>query len=319
MNEHDQAVILTLAKVLVATAWADGELSNDEINSMKRDLLTRLPNLSTQQWASVAIYMDSPVDEAERNRLVQQLRSQITTPLGKQLVFDALDDLVAADGLVTEDERRAVDEIKAAIETGHTGGLGKVSRLFKGRSAPVPAAAAGPNREIYLDDFVKNRVYYVIRRRLDAGGIVPKLSDAEIRKLSLAGGMMAIAARSNPQVTDDERSAMLATLQQHWRLNGEQAGFLVDVATSQLPADLDGFRLADGFAAVSDYDERGQLVDALFAIAAADGSIDNDEIETIRGLANAMVLTHTDFIACLQRHRALLREREQNQAPPAGQ
>jgi uncharacterized tellurite resistance protein B-like protein len=314
MNEHDQAVILTLAKVLVATAWADGELSNDEINSMKRDLLTRLPNLSTQQWASVAIYMDSPVDEAERNRLVQQLRSQITTPLGKQLVFDALDDLVAADGLVTEDEHRAVDEIKAAIESGHTGGLGKVSRLFKGRSAPAPVAAAGPNREVYLDDFIKNRVYYVIRRRLDAGGIVPKLSDAEIRKLSLAGGMMAIAARANPQVTDDERSAMLVTLHQSWRLTDEQAGFLVDVAASQLPADLDGFRLADAFAAVSDYDERGQLVDALFAIAAADGSINNDEIETIRGLANAMVLTHADFIAHLQRHRALLREREQNQA-----
>ncbi len=94
-NQQDQAVILTLAKVLVAAAWADGELSNDEINSMKRDLLTKIPNLSTQQWASVAIYMDSPVDEAERTRLVQQLRSQITTPLGKQLVFEALDDLVA--------------------------------------------------------------------------------------------------------------------------------------------------------------------------------------------------------------------------------
>ena len=67
-NQQDQAVILTLAKVLVATAWADGVLGHDEINSMKRDLLTRIPNLSTQQWASVAIYIDSPVDEAERTR-----------------------------------------------------------------------------------------------------------------------------------------------------------------------------------------------------------------------------------------------------------
>lgn len=319
MNEHDQAVILTLAKVLVATAWADGQLSNDEINAMKRDLLTRLPNLSTQQWASVAIYIDSPVDDAERTRLVQQLRSQITTPKGKQLVFDALDDLVAADGLVTDDERRVVDEIKAAIEAGNAGGMGKVSRLFKGRGAPAPAPAAAPNREVYLDDFVKNRVYYVIRRRLDEGGIVPKLTDAEIRKLSLAGGMMAIVARTNPQVTAEERGAMQATLRQHWQLNDDQAGFLVDVATSQLPADLDGFRLADSFAGVSDYDERGQLVDALFAIAAADGGINNDEVETIRGLANAMVLTHADFIAHLQHQRALLREREQNQAPTASQ
>lgn len=296
MNPQDQAVILTLAKVLVATAWADGVLSNDEINSMKRDLLTRIPDLSTQQWASVAIYIDSPVDEAERLRLVQQLRSQITTPLGKQLVFEALDALVAADGRVSEEEQRIVEEIKAALESGNASGAGRLSRLFRGRSAPPPVIAEGPNREVFLEEFVKNRVYYVIRRRLDQGGVVPKLSDAEIRKLSLAGGMMAVVARTNPQVTDEEHAAMLAILQQHWQLTSDQATFLVDVAVSQQPADLDSFRLADAFADVSDYNERGQLVDALFAIAAADGAVNNDEIENIRGLANAMVLTHERFI-----------------------
>ncbi len=285
-----------MAKVLVAAAWADGELSNDEINSMKRDLLTKIPDLSTQQWASVAIYMDSPVDEAERARLVQQLRSQVTTPLGKQLVFDALDELVAADGRVADEERGVVDEVKAAIEAGSGSGMGKVSRLFKGRSAPQPAVVAGPNREAYLDDYIQNRVYYVIRRRLDEARVAPKLSDAEIRKLSLAGGMMAVVARTNPQVTDAERAAIVDTLRQNWRLNAEQAEFLVEVATSQQPSELDGFRLADGFAQVSDYDERGQLVDALFAIAAADGGVNNDEVETIRSLANALVLTHERFI-----------------------
>ena len=80
-------------------------------------------------------------------------------------------------------------------------------------------------------------------------------------------------------------------------MTDDQAAFLVDVAVAQLPADLDGFRLADAFTAVSDYDERGQFVDALFAIAGADGAVNNDEIETIRGLSNAMVLTHERFIA----------------------
>ncbi len=285
-----------MAKVLVAAAWADGELSHDEINSMKRDLLTKIPDLSAQQWASVAIYMESPVDDAERARLVQELRARITTPLGKQLVFDALDELVAADGQVSDAERAAVAEVRAAIENGNSAGLGRVSRLFKGRSAPSAAATSAPNREDYLDDFVKNRVYYVIRRRLEQGGIAPKLSDAEIRKLSLAGGLMAVVARTNPDVTGDEQAAMLATLQQNWRLNSEQASFLVDVALSQLPGDLDSFRLADAFAAASDYDERGQLVDALFAIAAADHAVNDDEVEKIRIIANTLVLTHQRFI-----------------------
>lgn len=296
MNQHDQTVILTLAKVLMATAWVDGDLSSDEINAMKFDLLSRIPNLSTEQWASVAIYMDSPVDDAERARLVQQLRAEVSTPAGKQLVFDALDSLVTADGQVTDEERRVADEVKAAVESGSTASLGRISRLFKGRSAPAAAPAAGPNREAYLDDYIKNRVYYVIRQRLAQAGIVPKLSDADIRKLSLAGGMMALVARTNPQLAEQEQAAMLTTLHETWHLNDEQAAFLVDVAVSQQPADLDGYRLADGFAAVSNYDERAQLVDSLFAIAAADGTLNNDEIETIRTLANTMVVTHERFI-----------------------
>lgn len=296
MHPNDRAAILTLAKVLVATAWADGVLSHDEINSMKRDLLTRIPDLSAQQWASVDIYIDAPVDEAERTRLVQLLHSQITTSRGRQMVLEALDNLAAADGRVSDEERRIIDEVKAALDGGGTSGARSLSRRFRGGGSPETAPAEAPDREVYLDDFVKNRVYYVIRRRLEQGGIVPKLSEAAIRKLSLAGGMMAIVARTTPQITDDEQATMLTMLQQHWQLDGDQAHFLVDVALLQVPADLDSFRLADEFAAVSDIDERGKLVDVLFAIAAADGEVTRDETETIRGLANAMVLTHERFI-----------------------
>jgi uncharacterized tellurite resistance protein B-like protein len=89
---------------------------------------------------------------------------------------------------------------------------------------------------------------------------------------------------------------MTAILQQHWNLDGEQAGFLIDVAVSQLPSDLDRFELARAFTAVSDDDERGRLVDAFFAVAAADGTVVVEEVETIRGLAKGMLLTHERFI-----------------------
>jgi tellurite resistance protein len=37
-------------------------------------------------------------------------------------------------------------------------------------------------------------------------------------------------------------------------------------------------------------------VDALFAVAAADGGVSNDEIEEIRGISNSLKLTHKEFI-----------------------
>ncbi len=60
----DKTVILNLAKVLVASAWADGQISNDEINSLK-DLTFHLPGMTAADWVQIEIYIDSPVGEAE--------------------------------------------------------------------------------------------------------------------------------------------------------------------------------------------------------------------------------------------------------------
>jgi len=45
---------MTLAKVIIAAAWADDEVSHEEINSLK-DLLFRLPHLEARDWSSLEI------------------------------------------------------------------------------------------------------------------------------------------------------------------------------------------------------------------------------------------------------------------------
>lgn len=282
----EQSLIMTLAKVLVATAWADGEPSLDEINSMK-DLLGRLPELSARQWASIEMYIDSPVEAAERQRLVEELQLQISTPENKTLALQALDGLVRADGVVSDDERRVVAEIKAAVESVDVGAFGRLSRLVRG-IASGDSRPEGPNREVYFEDYVKNRVYYAVSRRLDRGEGELSIPEEALRKLSLAGGMMAKVAGANPQITDAEFVAMIGALQQHWPLSPEEASFVVDVAISQLPSELDDFRLAEEFAAVSDFQERGQFVDALFAIASADGYVSDGEVKEIDRLSRAL-------------------------------
>ncbi len=290
--DHD--LILTLAKVLVAAAWADGDLTPDEINSMK-EVLSRLPHLTARDWASVDIYMASPVGEMERSRLVEELRQQVISPDNKQMVFAALDDLVSADGVISDQERQAIAQIKGAIESGTAGGFGGLSRLFRGLVA-APVQAQGPNREIYLDDFVTNRVYFALQRRMERGEGALNLPDAALRKLSLAGGMLARVAGANPEITGAERAMMVDVLCAHWPLAPAEAAFVVDVAVAQLPAGIDNFRLADEFAQVSEYEERGQFVDALFALAATDGAVTDAEMADIRSMAGALSLPHQRFI-----------------------
>ncbi|MEJ2570124.1 MAG: hypothetical protein P8Y98_06250 [Anaerolineales bacterium] len=106
-------LILSLAKVLVAAAWADEEVSHDEINALK-DLLFHLPGLSARDWAELDIYIDSPIDPSERNRLLHDLRAAIRTRKDKELASETLERLIQADGTVTPEERAVANEIQSA-------------------------------------------------------------------------------------------------------------------------------------------------------------------------------------------------------------
>jgi len=288
-----ETLILTLAKVLIAAAWADGEPTHEEINSMK-DLLFHLPQLSARQWASLQMYIDSPVSDAERDRLLEELSYAIQTPEDRVLAQQALDGMLLADGDVSEEEEQIAAEIRATIESVNVGALSRLVKGMTGRRAQ--ALANAPNREDYLDDYVKNKVYYGVRRRLDLGEADLQVSDDVLRTLSLAGGIMAQVARVNPQVSDAEVATMVDALQTYWHLDAGQASFVAGVAISETAGLMDRYRLARQFASVVGPRERAQFLDVLFAVAAADGVACYDEIEEIRAIAESLKLSHRQFI-----------------------
>lgn len=288
-----QSLILALAKVLIAAAWADGELTHEEVNSMK-DLLWRLPQLTARQWASLQIYLEAPVDEAERARLVEELQYALRSPQDRGLALRTLDEMVHADGQVTEAEERVAAEIRVAIEAVD---VGLLAGLVKGMTRRRSEAVAGaPNREDYLDDYIQNKVYYGVRRRLALGEGELDLDEAALRTLSLAGGMMAQVAQVNPDVTDDQVAAMVAALERHWHLATEQAAFVASVAISETATLLDRYRLARRFAEACTREERIEFLDVLFAVAAADGHLTHKETEEIREISRWLKTSHREFI-----------------------
>jgi uncharacterized tellurite resistance protein B-like protein len=291
-------MIMTLGKVIVAAAWADGEVAHDEVNSLK-DLLFHLPNLNARQWAELEIYLESPVDAAERTRLVEELHGEIRSVEDKQLAISALRDLVEADGVITQEETQVLNEITTAIESADTSMIGSFSRLMRGpvqRRSEV--AANAPNREANFEDFVKNKVYYNVRRRMQMDeGEDLRLSDNEIRRLSMAGGLMARIARLDNTVADEEFKAMTGALERDWGLNHEQATFVTEVAISSEISSMDYFRLARDFFDVNTAEERLRFLDALFNVAVADGEVSMDEIEEIRLISKSLKMSHEEFIA----------------------
>jgi uncharacterized tellurite resistance protein B-like protein len=300
----DKDLILTLAKVIIAAAWADGEVTLEEINSLKY-LLFQLPNVGYKQgaritgreWALLEMYIESPVDATERARLVEELQDRLRTPRDRELAISALEDLISADGVVTEEERAVLEEIKSALEAVNLGIISQLGRLIRG---PVQrhshAVVNASNREENLEDFIKNRVYYVLSQRLEAGQIDLNLPEAELRKLSLTAGLMARVAHIDQQVTEDQHDIMVNTMQAEWDISQEAATLVADIAVFEASTDLDDFYLTSEFFHCTTEIERVRLLAVLFAMANADGRISHKEHETIRRIASGLNLSHQQFI-----------------------
>lgn len=292
----DSNLILSLAKVLIAAAWADGEVTNDEINALK-DLLFQLPNLNARDWAALDIYIDSPIDPNERNRLVAELQAAIITPSDKELAKTTLDSIIQADGILAPEERAAAEVIQAAIDhvsVNVFAQMGKLMRLSMHRRDQSVSETS--NREHHLEDFLRNRVYYKVRRRMDQEQIEIDLPDAELRKLGLAGGLLARVAHVDEQVTDEEFATIVQALRNGWNLSPEHATLVAETALATFERGLDFYRTSREFFAATNEAERIRFVNTLFDVAAADDKLSHEETEEIRTIAFVLKLTHKQFI-----------------------
>jgi uncharacterized tellurite resistance protein B-like protein/DnaJ-domain-containing protein 1 len=304
MAKHPIAI--ALAKVVIAAAWADGHLAPDEVNSLKNMLAEAGQTagsgemaLTMQDWAELDIYLYSPVGPEERRRLVEELAASMRGPHDRALAFAALDALVAADRVTTDEERAVTSEIRAALERADVGPLGALGGLLR-RSLGLKAA--GPNREQYLDEFLNNRVYYAVRVRL---GKAPEeelgIPAEEARKLALAGGILATVARVDANVAEAERERIVAALEQGWGISRERAVLVAEAAIEESKANLDPYTLTYAFSQSASVEERVGFLDALFAVAAADGAISSEESAEISRITNAIRLEQRHFVEAKRR------------------
>lgn len=293
-------VIMNLAKVMVAAAWADGVITNEEINNLK-DLLFHLPGMTAADWTEIDIYIETPVDEAERQRLVQNLQASLSSRADQELAIQALDGMLAAGGGVGPAEQKVVDEIKAAIRDANVGLTGRWSHFIHGSMQRHSQSVSNlPNRELYLDDFVKNKIYYDVSRRLERENAAEQIPEDKLRKLSLAGGLMARVAYVDHQVTDEEYHQVLQALQENWGISQAEAALVTEVAVSDISKGLDYFRLTRQFFESTTEEERVRFLDVLFAITTSDEQASYEEIEEIRKISNGLLLTHKQFIDAKQ-------------------
>lgn len=290
----NRKLVETLGKVIVAAGWADNKLTSDEIENLK-DLLFQFQRSipDPREDAMFALYIKSPIPTAERERLVEELREVVWSDEDKSFVLSTLKKMVEADGQITDDEQAVLSDISAALESVNTGIFGDLGRLLRiAMQRRSWAVRNAPNRERYFEDFLINKVYYEVQRRLELSDIDLKIPDEELRKLSLVGGMMARVAQTDNLVVKNEIDKITSILETNWGLSHEAATFVMESATADVCRDFDYLHMTREFSELTTPDERLKLLELLFAVANADGIVSNSELQEITYIADYLLLSH---------------------------
>ena len=288
--------LMALAKLIVATAWADGEVSNQELNALK-DLLFQLPEISGEDWLKLEVYIDSPVSSTERSRLLEELAQHLRSKEDKAFTKSMIVKVVKADKKVSKSEKQILDEVEDALKNADVSvWAGMRSLLRPSMSRRTQATLQATNREEDIQEFVKNKIFFQLKQRLELEGKEIDHDVENLEKLCLAGGLMARIAWVDQEISKAEKLAIRKNLHEKWGISESASEVVTEVATSTVVRGLDYFHLTRSFFECTVRPERVAFLESLFSIANACGKTSFKEIEEIRMLAKGLKLEHREFI-----------------------
>jgi uncharacterized tellurite resistance protein B-like protein len=281
---------LALLKVLLAAAWADSRVTQSELNYIK--LLAKKFRLSDEDWLQLQPYVEDPPSGKEVNELFDDLLSRIATPFGRNQVVQHLENMMRADDQITAEEHDFLEHYTLVLKQASTGDLlfGRLKGLFSKRKLPDA---------LDLDEFFHNKILFKLRRRIGTDRITP-----ETRRLCLLGGLMGIVAQADGQIDPRELEEIRVQLRIRGNFDSESLEILMTIIEEESVRGLDRASLISEYAANATFEERVELLDLLFSVAAADQALTFAELEELRGISAALGLSHRQYIDSKLRTRA---------------
>jgi uncharacterized tellurite resistance protein B-like protein len=146
-----------------------------------------------------------------------------------------------------------------------------------------------------------------------------RLDPARARHIAAFAYLLGRVAYADREVSPDETRLMERIVMERGGLPEDQAVLVVQIAKSQnaLFGGTEDFLVAREFATLATYEQKTALVDCLFGVAAADGSITAVEDAEIVRVATALRVEHADVVRARVAHKEYLSVLRKPQPPGA--
>jgi uncharacterized tellurite resistance protein B-like protein len=130
-------------------------------------------------------------------------------------------------------------------------------------------------------------------------GELDRVDPSLARYLAAFAYMLSRVASADLGVSDVESEKMTEIVRRLGQLSDEQSVLVVELAKTQnrLFGGTEDFLVAREFRAIATDVQRHQMLDCLFAVAAADDEVSAEEEGQIRQIASELGFSHTEYVA----------------------
>ena len=282
---------LTFLKVLTTIAWADGEVTQSELNILKS--FYKKFNLGKDEFSELKPYLAAPISKKEQVELYDQLIYELNSLGEKEEILSALESMVQATKRVGGEEKELVSQFRKLLQKSSVTkrSLGKIRNLF-GRTI----FANAPDKNSDLEKYFKRKVLKKVELKTARRGIKMNLPDNKLYFICLFGALMAVVASIDGHFDDLEKRALNKVLSDQFAFKGMELKILFEVILEMSNHEFDFHEATTELNNLATYNEKLNMTNCMLAIGAADGDLSHAETEEIRRISKAMRIPHKVFI-----------------------
>ncbi|MGE9295542.1 MAG: TerB family tellurite resistance protein [Puniceicoccales bacterium] len=277
--------ILSIAKLMLAVAWAPGRLEHEDVLRIRK-YMSRNIQLTDEINQAFNLYLEYPIDPMERRRLGRRFSNRHTSSEARIEVVARLEEMLPKGKEPPIEKVLAIQEIKESLVEDQINFLKKVQ--YKLTRTPFPAKIGGLGREAFLEEYNANPIFFRLKLRFGDNFKPMGLSAKRAEKLSLEMALIGQVVYADQILLPEELDTFSQYLETYWDLQEDYVEMLITMALCRESGDTQIPLYCAQYMEVSTYEERHRLYLMLGKVARVDHLVTKSELTVLEAIAKGL-------------------------------
>lgn len=292
--EINPSIVKNIGKVIIAAAWADGEVQDEEVEVIK-DMLEKLPDISPEELAILESFLETPVEATEREVIIEELDEAVETQDERNFAIYWLEQVINATGSVIDEEREFLDTVKLTLDPNRAGRV-----TYDDVEAVQPVCG---NTSLAEQDINTRRLIARKLRRLHAEKLLFKMTDEARRELVVSVMLLSAITRADHRISEFEVETMVDYVCKRWKVSADEAHKTVTILLGQSIDESEAPHLCRALRTLSSPEARSELLEVLFTVSLDEGKLEDAEVQQITFIAAMLDLSQAEYQKHLNEHK----------------